>query len=397
MEGTRRIAAAGALALVAACGEPLTDDTLRGVAVEGPWVVPDETYAIGNEQYVENTQAGPWVGESGCGGSFLAGTRLLQDWILTYFPQVPSIGGYSCRPINGNPNVMSVHATGRAIDVFIPTIDGEADNELGDPLANYLVEHVEELGIQLIIWDRWTWNPSRSPGDKSNPYTGAHPHHDHLHVELSVAAANMEVDWYNGPMDPPSLPACGTIPATGGIVDDADACARAFGPGEFWRVVEGQGYGGRLLWTDAFESSDPSNWARYELHMEAAGRYQVEYYSTAEFAVHDAVDYEVRHGTEVARLSVDQAGLDGWIPLGTFDFAAGGAQSISVLDTAGPVGDGQHIIFDAVRLTPESDIDPGPGPGDLDAGCCSTGGSGSAPSGAIVLAGLVIAALRRRR
>jgi hypothetical protein len=193
----RVLVVAASLAVAAACAGPVGPSEERfAVAVDGPWVIPPETLAIGDTQYVEYTGAGPWVGESGCSGVFLPGTQLVQDWIYQYFPQVWHIGGYSCRPIVGNSSLMSVHGTGRAIDLHIETVDGEADNELGDPVGNYLIEHAEEMGIQYIIWDRWKWNGSKAPGSKDGYYSGEHPHHDHLHVELSVAAANMELPWY---------------------------------------------------------------------------------------------------------------------------------------------------------------------------------------------------------
>ena len=65
-----------------------------------------------------------------------------------------------------------------------PSFNGEVDNDLGDPLANYLVEHAQEIGIQRVIWDRTYW---RLVTNREGGYR-AHPHHDHLHVELSVDA-----------------------------------------------------------------------------------------------------------------------------------------------------------------------------------------------------------------
>jgi len=423
------------LAVFAACAgpvEPASRD--QSLAVDGPWVIPAETLAIGDTQYVEYTGAGPWVGESGCGGGLLPGTEMLREWLYQSFPQTDSIGGYSCRPIVGNESMMSVHGTGRAVDIMIDLVGGEADNELGDPIGNYLIEHAEEIGIQYIIWDRWKWNGSRSPGDKDGYYSGAHPHNDHLHVELSVAAANMELPWYQGDPPPPDLPPCGVVPATGGIVDDADLCARVFGPSAYWRVVQGEGFGGRLLWTDAFESGSPSNWAEYELDMAAAGEYELEYHSTAAYAVFDSVTYEINHAGQTTTLAVDQAGLDGWISLGRFQFAEGGQQSVVIYDNTGPVAPDQHIIFDALRLTPVSDdpddpndpsdpddpsdpsdpddppsdpgSDPNPDvqggggitPGFIDTGCSV--GAGGAPSsgtlGLILLAVLFAGRLRRR-
>ncbi len=416
-----------ALFVAASTGCSGSDNTSGGaqdLAIAGPWAPSTESLAIGDPQYVKYTGAGPWVGTSGCGGSFLPGTQLMKEWIYGNFPQVWYIGGYACRAINGNPNVMSVHATGRALDLHVYTVDGdEADNELGDPLANYLIEHQEELGIQYIIWDRWKYNSSKSAGTKDGSYGGAHPHNDHLHIELSVAAAGKDVPWYTGPMNPPDLAPCGTIPAEGGIVDDADRCAQAYGPSEYWRVVEGQGYAGRMMWTNAFESTDPSNWARYNTNMEAAGLYELEYYSTAEFAVYNAVDYQIHHDGQVTELSVDQGGLDGWISLGQFQFAEGAGQSVRVLDTAGAVGADQSIVYDAIRLTPVSDgggdgsgsgegggggvdVDGSGGGGgggaDVDevdgisGGCSASGGGAGGTAGGLIPV-LLMGVLRRRR
>src|SRR6188508_2676398 len=126
-----------ALALAACTGRDadLVSQTRHAIAEAGPWHIPPETTAIGDTQYVDYTGAGPWVGEAGCGGGLLEGTGVLREYIMLYFPQAWSIGGYSCRPIVGDPNSMSVHATGRALDVMIETVDGtNADNTAGDQI-----------------------------------------------------------------------------------------------------------------------------------------------------------------------------------------------------------------------------------------------------------------------
>ncbi len=336
------------------------------VAVAGPWAIPAQTLAIGDTQYVAYTGAGPWVGTDGCSGSLLPGTAALRDWIYANLPQVWYVGGYSCRAINGDSTTMSVHGTGRALDLHIELDDGAADNTLGDPVGNYLIEHAQELGMQYIIWDLWKWNASRSAGSKDGAYGGAHPHHDHLHIELSPEAATMELPWYQGPMNPPDFTPCGEIPAAGGIIDDGDLCAQRFGPTTYWREVGDAGYGGGLVWTNAFESDEPSNWARFNLFMVAAGDYRVEYYSTPEYAIYDSVRYEIVHDGDTSVVAVDQAGLSGWVGLGTFTFAAGGQQSINVYDdSATPIPADQSIVIDAIRLTPigvDPDPDPDPNP-----------------------------------
>ena len=397
----RRLVSALVLAVVPGCLQadqaPDIGQDQYSLAEPGPWHIPPETLAIGDQQFVPYTAAGS------CTGGLLEGSSILREYLYLYFPQAYSIGGYSCRGIVGNESVLSVHASGRALDIMIRTIDGEADNSAGDVIGNWLIEQAEVIGIQYIIWDRWRWSGSRDPRDAS--YGGSHPHHDHLHVELSVDAANLITDFFHSPMQPPDILSCGTIAAEGGIIDDGELCAGFYGPTEYWRTADGVGYGGSMLWTNAFSGENPSNWGRWMLDMAEAGSYQVEVYLAPPYAVHQSTHYEVVHDGQVEVLTFDQsqATTESWYPLGTFDFAEGAAQSVSVFDnSAGEVADEQHIAFDAVRLTrcgaggcqdSEPPDQPGRDSSDVAGGCSTTGGS-SAGAG---LALLTLVAVRRRR
>jgi len=169
------------------------------VYVADPWHIPAETKAIGDQQYVAYTGAGAWTGSDACSGGLTTGATQLRTWLNANWPQISSIGGYSCRAINGDPAHMSVHGTGRALDIMIPLQSGNADNIAGDPIGNWLIENAQTIGIQYIIWDGWTWNASKPAGSKDKAYGGAHPHNDHLHIELSVAGGNAQTDWFSGP------------------------------------------------------------------------------------------------------------------------------------------------------------------------------------------------------
>ena len=127
-----------------------------------------------------------WRGGHQCSGGFLPGSERLGEFLVEQFDGASRFAGYNCRPIRGNSSTMSVHGTGRAVDVFIPTDGRKADNDLGDPVANYLIRHASELGIEFFIWDRAKWNIEYA---EDRPYGGAHPHHDHLHIELTPEAA----------------------------------------------------------------------------------------------------------------------------------------------------------------------------------------------------------------
>lgn len=335
----------------------------EALSVPGPWVIPDDTLAAGDDQDVPYTGAGPWVGSDACSGSLTPGARVLREWLMRAFPQVESIGGYSCRAIVGDSTRMSVHGTGRALDIMLPLHAGAADNDLGDPIGEWLIEHAELIGIQYIIWDRWTWMAERPDGSKDREYGGTHPHHDHLHVELSLAGAAMRTPWFSGSMSMPESD-CAALPADGGIVDETSSCFAAYGPSTYWRRVAGDGHDGSLLWTNAFQSDSPSNWARWHLALAEAGTYAVEVWIEPEYGVHASTHYAVRHDAGEVTLRVDQSSASGWVRLGVFDFAAGTGQHVSVYDaTPAAVAPDQHIAVDALRLVRDDGAMPGVAPG----------------------------------
>ena len=175
------------------------DDDARD-AEAGPWTLPYATWLAGQDQYL------PYVGASSCTGSLSAGARALGEYLVEH-TAATSFGGYNCRFI-GNSSSRSVHSEGRAIDVYVP-MDGSgaaaADNGLGDPIGNWLVENAETIGISYVIWDQASWGAHRG-GDKHRSYGGAHPHNNHLHVELTWAAASQSTEWFGatdapGPLD----------------------------------------------------------------------------------------------------------------------------------------------------------------------------------------------------
>jgi len=175
------------------------------VAVAGSWALPANVHALAQTQFVAYEAAPAWNGGASCSGTFLSGTRIVGDYLKREFGGVSSYGGYSCRPNTADTSKTSVHGTGRAIDVFIPMAGGQADNTLGDPVANWLITHAERIGIQLVIWDHSVWQANQS-GEKLRPYGGPVPHIDHIHVELNGAAAHEQTAWFRdgGRSQPPS-------------------------------------------------------------------------------------------------------------------------------------------------------------------------------------------------
>lgn len=356
------LAARFALALVPACAEPPDDDdhegtedlalgqnagaTMQGLATAGRWLMPDDVAAAGEAQDLELNDAPPWDDGTNCSGGPTPGALTFRDHLLGYFPQIASVGIYNCRVIAGT-NSMSIHGVGRALDIMIPTIGGDADNDLGDPIAHWLIENAAHIGVQTVIWDKSIWRVSRNP--KFGSYTGSNPHVDHLHVELNIEASEQGTPWFADPTGPVACPA---LPAAETIVDEDDDCFALFGPAQYWRT-EAAGHGGSLHWTNAFENDEPSNWARWSLPFEQAGTYKIEAYVDPTWGVFASTTYDVKASGTVHQVVVDQGAANGWVDLGTYAFAATGDEEVVVRDDfAGAVAGDQHIVADALRATP---------------------------------------------
>jgi hypothetical protein len=125
-------------------------DTVRD-GYPGRWRVPTGAGAAGSPPVVHDG-APPWAGGANCSGGFTPGAEELGPRLQASFAQITRVFGYECRPNTALPNETSQHGTGRALDLAIPRRDGDANNDLGDPVANWLVTHSSRIGVQLIIW-----------------------------------------------------------------------------------------------------------------------------------------------------------------------------------------------------------------------------------------------------
>ena len=106
------------------------------------------------------------------------GLVALEGWLVDNRDSGHSGGIYNFRPVRGVTSP-SVHGEGRALDWMTSGPDG-------DDVLDLLASRGRALGIQFIIWDRNKYGPRYPTGA---PYGGAHPHTDHLHIEMTWAAA----------------------------------------------------------------------------------------------------------------------------------------------------------------------------------------------------------------
>lgn len=205
---------------------PMSEAEAEKAARSGRWTLPSNMTSVSTNQYVGYEGAPAWNGGRNCGGGLLAGTRQLGEYLVANFPGASYFQGYNCRQIRGSSG-MSLHGTGRALDVFVPLDGGQADNDLGDPVAHWLMQNAEAIGVQLIIWDRSIWSAGRS-SNKHRQYTGSHPHHEHLHIEITSAAAAKRTAWFTGgSVSPPD-----NVPAPGASACSSSTLGRQVPHGE---------------------------------------------------------------------------------------------------------------------------------------------------------------------
>jgi hypothetical protein len=144
---------------------------------------------------------GGYVGARRCSGYATVGAKALMSWYLgAYAAQgAANLGIYVCKSIAGSATT-SLHGEGRAVDLGsrpyrqLPFLDDVADA---------LVAHSKELGVQCVIHDDRIWSSSY-PNAGWRDYGGTDPHRGHVHAELTPwAAANLTVDAINRQLGKP--------------------------------------------------------------------------------------------------------------------------------------------------------------------------------------------------
>lgn len=113
-----------------------------------------------------------------CLGHAQPGTEHLRDAIIDRFGG-SSLGVYVCRTQHGSSN-LSAHGEGRAYD------HAWTDQATGQAIADELVAHNADLGLQVVIWWHRIWSYTKG----WHAYTGPDPHTGHLHIEHNWSGAN---------------------------------------------------------------------------------------------------------------------------------------------------------------------------------------------------------------
>jgi MYXO-CTERM domain-containing protein len=169
---------------------------------------------------------------------------------------------------------------------------------------------------------------------------------------------------------------CQVIQPVETILEDDGPCFQRFGPVAYWHD-ETAGHDGHCVWTYTIDASVPDNWVRWNLHFAQAGSYELWAWVPGTWGQSVQAPYAVRHDTTEAPVVRDQTTApDGWLSLGTFDFAAGGDQWVTLADNTGEPytgPGGTTIAFDALRIVPATTCECTAGDPDETRACARCG------------------------
>ena len=139
----------------------------------------------------------PYDGQSTCEASAKAGPIGVRDLLnATYGTHTAGIS----RNCDGS---VSEHHEGRALDYHFNYFDA-ADRAKADDFLNWVLasdQHgnthamARRLGVMYIIWDNKIWEAYR-PNAGWQPYSGASPHRDHVHISFSWSGAHKQTSWW---------------------------------------------------------------------------------------------------------------------------------------------------------------------------------------------------------
>lgn len=129
---------------------------------------------------------GQYTGARTCRGSATAGAKALMAWYLGAYQSqnAANLGIYVCKSIAGTKTT-SLHGEGRAADLGSTPY---RNLPFMDDVADALVAHSRELGVQCVIHNGKVWS-SLHPHDGWRAYHGVDPHRGHIHAELTTAAS----------------------------------------------------------------------------------------------------------------------------------------------------------------------------------------------------------------
>ncbi len=140
------------------------------------------------------------LGRDNCPAASSDGAKALAKFISeTWAPPVEGISDtIVCRRINGKASrLVSVHGLGRALDITVNSLD-PAGLQTGNEIRNWLINNSAAIGVQRVIWNKYSWNSQRDGWNEYCPCPPNNPHTNHVHAEINLDGANMLLPWYSG-------------------------------------------------------------------------------------------------------------------------------------------------------------------------------------------------------
>ena len=170
----------------------------------------------------------PYQGQTACDPVVRPGVALFRDLVLAAYPGTGDSGIARACTVGGT----SEHKEGRAWDWRVNTANPD-DVVRVDDLMTWLLapdEHgnvaamARRLGVMYVIWDSRVWKSYQATRGWQ-PYSGASPHTDHVHVSFSWAGALGATSYWTGtvapvmtrPLPPPGPTVSDTATATIGV------------------------------------------------------------------------------------------------------------------------------------------------------------------------------------
>ena len=147
----------------------------------------------------------PYQGQTACEPIARTGVVAFRDLVLASYPDTGDAGIVRACSIGGT----SEHKEGRAWDWRVNTSNPTHVEQVAD-LMDWLLatdEHghaaamARRLGVMYVIWDSRIWK-SYQAAKGWQPYVGASPHTDHVHISFSWAGALGATSYWTGTVAP---------------------------------------------------------------------------------------------------------------------------------------------------------------------------------------------------
>ncbi|MEI2777438.1 MAG: peptidoglycan-binding protein [Tetrasphaera sp.] len=140
-----------------------------------------------------------YQGQSRCDPTTKPGAAALAELLSRHYSR-PSYG-----TVRACLSDVSEHYDGRAVDWMLDVND-PADKAIADAVTKWLTERdsrgnygswARRFGLMYVIWNRKVWKSYRDIGTWQ-PYTGSHPHTDHIHFSFAWDGACKRTSWWTG-------------------------------------------------------------------------------------------------------------------------------------------------------------------------------------------------------